>query len=335
MALLDEMLWFRIDDRPADGRARRAATGLAERLGFSSSRVAEVGIVAAELTANVARHAGGGLIGLRRLAGGATAGIDLFAIDAGPGIADLPTVSLDGCSTAGTLGIGLGAIERLSTVAEIYSAPGRGTVVHAVLWPGDRMPDITSASGLARPMTNEEVCGDAYVVIDEPRRRLLVLADGLGHGPLAAVASRAAVQVALDREGGTPLEVLLQEMHARLRQTRGAAVAVAELDWVDRVVRFAGVGNVSGWVVTDRGRQGMPSKPGIVGGQALRPLRPLELPLGPELLVVLHSDGLSEKWDLLGYPGLRGRSPALLAAVLLRDAGVHHDDASVLVSVAR
>jgi hypothetical protein len=44
---------------------------------------------------------------------------------------------------------------------------------------------------------------------------------------------------------------------------------------------------------------------------------------------VMHSDGLSEKWAF--PPMLSGREPILAAASLLRDAGVRHDDASVLV----
>ncbi len=46
----------------------------------------------------------------------------------------------------------------------------------------------------------------------------------------------------------------------------------------------------------------------------------------------MHSDGLSAKWRLDDYPNARGRDPQIVAALLLRDAGVRHDDASVLVA---
>jgi hypothetical protein len=49
--------------------------------------------------------------------------------------------------------------------------------------------------------------------------------------------------------------------------------------------------------------------------------------------VVLHSDGLTERWDLNTYPAL-DRDPTLVAALLLRDAGVRRDDAGVLVMAA-
>lgn len=46
--------------------------------------------------------------------------------------------------------------------------------------------------------------------------------------------------------------------------------------------------------------------------------------------MVLHSDGLTGRWSLADRPGLHLRDPLLIAATLLRDAGAHHDDRSVL-----
>lgn len=332
----EEVTWFRIDDRAGDGRVRRAAVALAERLGFSEGRTAEVAIVATELTTNVARHAGGGAIAVRRLSrasGAVTGGIALLAVDAGPGMTDAAARAVDGESTAGSLGIGLGAVQRLATSAQTYSLPGRGTVIDVAMSPAGSYVEPDHAAALARPMTNEEVCGDAYLVVSEGPRRIVVLADGLGHGPLAAVASQAAIQVAIEKPEAGPAE-MIADMHRRIRHSRGAAVAVAEIDLEKATVDFAGVGNVSGWVVDHDGRRGMPSQPGIVGGGSIKSIRHTTYPLSPGAIVVLHSDGLTEKWDLGSYPGLRTRPPIVVAAVLMRDAGIRHDDASVVVSDA-
>jgi hypothetical protein len=51
-------------------------------------------------------------------------------------------------------------------------------------------------------------------------------------------------------------------------------------------------------------------------------------------VLILHSDGLSARWDLDDYAGLRRRHPALIAGVLFRDHRRLRDDASVVV-VAR
>jgi hypothetical protein len=51
-------------------------------------------------------------------------------------------------------------------------------------------------------------------------------------------------------------------------------------------------------------------------------------------LVVLHSDGLTERWTLDDYPGIATHAPVIIAATLLRDAARRRDDAAVLVARA-
>jgi hypothetical protein len=70
--------------------------------------------------------------------------------------------------------------------------------------------------------------------------------------------------------------------------------------------------------------------PGIVGHK-LRPVQDLVYEVEPDAWVVMHSDGLTEKWDLDRYPGLLSCSPLVVAATVMRDAAVRRDDASVLV----
>ena len=77
----------------------------------------------------------------------------------------------------------------------------------------------------------------------------------------------------------------------------------------------------------------MTSLPGIVGHQ--RPeIREFEYRLPPGAVVVLHTDGLTDRWELTPYPGLLDRQPVLVAATLMRDAGRRRDDAGVLVAKA-
>ncbi len=52
-------------------------------------------------------------------------GIEIIALDKGPGIADVAASLRDGYSTAGTMGGGLGALSRLSDTFEIYTQPGK------------------------------------------------------------------------------------------------------------------------------------------------------------------------------------------------------------------
>jgi hypothetical protein len=45
----------------------------------------------------------------------------------------------------------------------------------------------------------------------------------------------------------------------------------------------------------------------------------------------MHSDGISSRWQLDPYAGLRARHPTLVAAVLFRDFGRQRDDATIVV----
>jgi hypothetical protein len=110
--------------------------------------------------------------------------------------------------------------------------------------------------------------------------------------------------------------------------TRGGALAVVRA--AAGRVTFAGVGNVAGWIVSGTGRQGLISVPGIAGHQARR-LRQFDYQAGPGDVIVLHSDGLTSRWDPRDLPGLVRKDPLVIAAALLGAAGVHRDDAGVLV----
>ena len=319
-----------MDDPSVPGAARRAAMELADRVGFTEARAGEVGIAVTEAATNLLKYARNGALMVRLARSARHAGVELAALDSGPGISDLAAAAADGSSTGGTLGIGLGAIARLGSGYDLHSVPGRGTVLTAAFWPAGVTPDRAGVDGITRAMTGEEVCGDAWAVRPAGDRCLVLVCDGLGHGPLAARASAEAVRAFLADPAEAPAE-LLRRLHRALAGTRGAAAAVACLDYPAGQLRYAGVGNIAGSVVTGDRRSALLCHPGIVGHQ-VRTIRETSYPLAPEGIVVLHSDGLTERWSLADYPGLAGHGPLVIAATLLRDAGLHRDDASVLVA---
>jgi len=327
VAVTDDVAWLRVDDPSSSGTVRRRAAEVAERVGFTEKAVAEISIVATELATNLAKYARDGSVLLRVLHAGQTTGLTLVALDHGPGMRDLSALFADGESTSGTLGIGLGAVRRLAGSYDAHSVPGRGTVVTATFWRADAAAE--PAAGLARPLAGQDECGDAYAVRRTERGLLLMLADGLGHGTLAARASSDCVRSFRDSTEASPA-ALLQQMHRTVSATRGAAVAIAHVDPAGRRMTYAGVGNIAGRIVDGRQRRGLVSTPGIVGHN-LRTVQDVTYELAPHAWVVMHSDGLTDKWDLDTYPGLLTRSPLVVATTLLRDAGVRRDDASVLV----
>lgn len=352
-----EGIWLR-QQVALPGQARRAAAQLARRAGLAADRIAEVELAVTEAAVNLNRHAVDGSLLLRLLSTAAGAAVELLAIDHGPGIADLATARRDGYSSAGSLGVGMGVVERMADTFAVQSLLGRGTVLVA------RFRDRTAApypepvvAGLTRPLSGESVCGDAWAVraLGDRAARvahaapvagdgavpvagdadpdteplLLMLCDGLGHGPLAARASVQAVSAFRRGPADEPTEIV-RTLHRALAGTRGGALAVARIDRRARRVSFCGVGNISAFIVADRGRSSLLSAPGIVGHHLPR-LRGFEADLPPGASLVLHSDGLTERWDPSAMAGLFGHSSTVIAAQLLREAGVRRDDANVVV----
>ncbi|MEV4703518.1 SpoIIE family protein phosphatase [Actinoplanes sp. NPDC049316] len=328
--LLEGGLWFRVEASSAAAAVRRSAERLAVELGMPERRIADLSIVVSEAAGNLVKHADEGVILLRPVRAGTEAGVEIVLIDKGPGMADLLRSFGDGHSTAGTLGIGLGAIVRQAGWCDVHSVPGKGTVLAAQVWP-TAPPAPVWAAGLTRPLTGEPVSGDGFAVRQAGARRQVLVCDGLGHGRLAHAATQEAVRVF----GGLtemPPAAVVDALHRTLGHTRGAALAVAELDQQAGLVRYAGLGNISGTIIAgDGGRRGMVSLPGIAGHQR-RQIREYDYPLPPGAVVLMHTDGVVDRWKATDYPGLLGRSPQVIAATVLRDAGTRRDDAGVLVA---
>lgn len=316
-----------LDDASQVGGARRTVAALARRLALDETESGRASILAAEAAANVLRHGGGGELLVRALSRHEGRGLELLALDAGPGIADVGRALADGHSTAGSSGTGLGAMRRLSTVFEVHSAPAQGTAVLMRLHAG---PAASASARLgvvcvARP--DEQECGDVWEFEPRPTGGRLLVADGLGHGPVAREAALLAVQGAA--RGGESPGRALEEAHRDARGGRGAAIAVADVDLAAREVRFAGFGNVSAVLVDGGQSRSLVSMNGTVGQGVLR-VREFSYPFTPGALLLLFSDGLATHWSLDRYPGLVMRHPSLLAGVLYRDHWRRRDDVTVV-----
>jgi hypothetical protein len=95
------------------------------------------------------------------------------------------------------------------------------------------------------------------------------------------------------------------------------------------VVRYAGVGNISGLLLDGARSRSMVSMSGTIGGGALR-IREFSYPLERDTVLLMYSDGLATHWSLDQQPGLAARHPALLAGVLYRDHWRRRDDVTVV-----
>jgi hypothetical protein len=293
-----------------------------------------VGLVVTEAARNLLKHAGGGEMIFRAFDQAGALGVEVLALDKGPGIENVSRSFQDGYSTAGTPGTGLGAIARIATLHDIYTQPGRGTALLARIRKRSRLaplaPGPLEAGVVSVPKRGEPVCGDSWGFSLNTAGARLIVADGLGHGLLASEASRAAVRIAEELPTVSGVH-LLERIHHALRSTRGAAVAVAEVHAGRGLVQFTGVGNIAGIVLSPSGAvQRMVSHPGTAGHETHRIVE-FQYQWHPGSLLVLHSDGVSSSWSLEKYPGLAGRHPSLIAGVLYRDHHRERDDATVAV----
>jgi anti-sigma regulatory factor (Ser/Thr protein kinase) len=321
-----------ITESSQTGEARRVAIALATRLGFQETQRGKVGIVVTEVANNLIQHAQGGVLLLRLLEQDSAIGIEVLSLDKGRGMVDVDECLQDGFSTGGTLGNGLGAIRRLSGLLEIYSIPNQGTALLAHLWSDSALhpPQKTLEIGvICLPKLGEEVSGDAWAYQVDNCHSLLLVADGLGHGPAAATAASQAVRIFQEHHRSPG--AIVEAAHAALRSTRGAAIAIAEIDFEQKSVRFAGIGNIAASIFSVTKRHHLLSHNGTVGHE-VRKIQELSYPWYANGLLIMHSDGLDSKWQLDRYPGLSEKHPSLIAGVLYRDFNRERDDVTVLVA---
>jgi anti-sigma regulatory factor (Ser/Thr protein kinase) len=325
---------IRATDASHAGEARRHAASYAEQMKFSEGDRGALAIAVTEITTNLVKHAGHGIVLIQPLVQNGSRGIRVLGVDKGPGIGDIAGALADGHSTAGTAGNGLGAIQRLAHAFDIYSMPNVGTAVVADFWFNRKMPRLPIEAGVVSvPINGEDVCGDGWSANKIGDSTVFMVVDGLGHGILASEAAREAENV-FDQSSSPSPTTILQDAHDSLRKTRGAAMAIARIDPDRGLVSFAGVGNIGASIVSPTGSRGMTSHNGIVGHQ-LHKIQEFSFPWNPDGLLVMHSDGMNTRWDLKAYPGIWSKHPALIAGLLYRDFARERDDVTVLVAKAR
>lgn len=316
-----------VTDESSVGEVRRKAQAAARRLNLDETESGKLALLATEVSRNTLIHGGGGQIVFAGSIGDTGSRVRVLALDKGSGIPNLANAMSDGYSTAGTLGGGMGAMKRMSSALDIFTAQS-GTIVMMEL--GETaQPGEMPIAGMAVPLQGESVCGDGWCSYQTAERALILLVDGLGHGIGAYEAAQEAITVFKQRTNLKPGEIL-SYMHDALRKTRGAVAAVAEIQPGNKRLVFAGVGNISGVVLNGERSRSLASHNGTLGATALR-IQEFQSGWSPNDILIMHSDGIQSRWDLSSYKGLLARHPFVIGGVLFRDFRRQRDDASVVV----
>ncbi len=157
-----------LSERPRRGRlelhdsshvsqSRIGVQAMANDLGFNDTVAGKAAIAVTEVGTNLLRHGGGGTIAVRAMSRGDALGIEVLALDSGAGMKDFAASAVDGVSTGGTRGNGLGAMQRQSDEFDVYTNPGAGTVVRMAFWNRTPEPDasVYEVGVIAVPMKGD------------------------------------------------------------------------------------------------------------------------------------------------------------------------------------
>jgi hypothetical protein len=183
-----------------------------------------------------------------------------------------------------------------------------------------------------RALGGADVSGDLHLVAPHAAGLLVAVADGLGHGPMAALAARTAMTVLAGHAGGSVTE-LMTLCHEALRPTRGAVLSIASFDVTAGTVVWLGVGNVEGVMIRREGsaresRKALLLRGGVIGHR-IPPLRAATLSTRIGDVLIFATDGIAA-----GFAAIEtgDRPPQDLADEILRRCGKDTDDALVLVA---
>jgi serine/threonine protein phosphatase PrpC len=256
-------------------------------------------------------------------------------VDSGPGIADVERAMTDGFSTVGSLGYGLGAVNRLMDELEITSQ-GRGvggTRIVCRRWSVPELPLVNSCPldfGVAtRPYPGKAVNGDAFVIEQWDGSALVGVIDGLGHGQFAHQAAQAALQY-VETHLHQPLKAIFRGVGRTCRATQGVVMALARIDWTLGKLTFASVGNVEARIFGSTQPVNFMVRRGVIGLNAPDPVV-TEHRWDSTHVLVLHSDGLKTHWRWEDFAHLQDAAASVVAQQLLQRLARDDDDVAVVV----
>lgn len=174
---------------------------------------------------------------------------------------------------------------------------------------------------------NELFCGDAYDFRHSDGITYLVMADGLGHGRLAEIASSAALNYVREHADDN-FHDLFGGCDAAIRHTRGVALGIVRIDENSGVLQYAGIGNIRAMIFSEGKVSRFISGFGVVGG-GFRKLFIEQRQIMPRNLVIMFTDGLHERADITVYD--TDGDLMLLAHRIFQDHHIPRDDGAILI----
>ena len=313
--------------------ARKQAVRLAASMGFRDIAQAEIEIAVSELGINIVKHARSqGMLRIMPVQAGQSTGLKIIARNMQPTRdqdRDHQKSSLmlgDGVSTTGTLGIGISGVRRLMDEFDVTIDTQGRLIIATIKWLIKANWNRANCSVVSRPLAGEPVSGDAFYLRHLSDGFVFGVIDGLGHGHEAHHAAETAVRV-IDVNHRKPLDVIVDSCHTALENTRGAALSLGCLNYPTGRFFHVGIGNIETRIYVENRMEKLMIYNGTVG-VVLPHFRVSLTPAGYGSLIIMHSDGISDKFELDALD--RRRTPQEITHHIMSRFSRSHDDATVL-----
>ncbi len=325
-------LRFNASDRSYFAIIKKEIHAVAVKAGFTAKRTGEIDIIISEMVSNLSKHAVDGELLVKLIEEEGIQGMEIIAIDNGPGINDVPRMMADGISTTNTLGHGLGAIQRLSDKFQVYSRKDWGTILYSTVYnevlPSFTKPRKIEVRSLIVPKTGETDCGDGFYTKVSKDHVKLFLGDGLGHGKGAQAAVQEAIEAFRICPEDTPRETL-RFIHSAVKKTRGLVGTVVIFDIKERKWSICGIGNIFTRLQGASVSKNYVAHNGIIGLNIPHTMRDEVVDYERGQNLIMCSDGIKTRWDLLRYPGILRCDLAFVGAALFKDFARDTDDMAI------
>lgn len=317
-------------------RVRKAGISMAAALGFSDIECAEIEIVISELGTNIVKHANAnGIVYLTPYVNNGVQGLEIKASDYGGwrenNVASRPTAVenfvQDGFSTSGSLGIGLSGVRRIVDEFDLERKEKGGIEITVKKNIRNNQKTDIGCSAFSRPKFGENYCGDGYFIKQLHKGIFFSIIDTLGHGREAYDVTQKAL-IVIESNYHKPLTNIIDDCHKQLKGERGAAIALGQIDTQNGIFKHISVGNIETRIYgADCIKQ-----PGYFNGTVgviYGSIREGEYPYKKGNCIIMHSDGLSAKFDPDRL--LLRKKPQEIAHHIFMNYAKGHDDATVLV----
>lgn len=326
---------YEIHDKSFVAFVKREIHNAAVHESFSVSRTGIIDIAVSELTSNIIKHAVNGELLARFSRENNRKVFEMICMDSGPGIRNVSNSMKDGVSTTRTLGQGLGALQRLSDIFQVYSIVKWGTVcyckIYASTHPSAARPPAIKVGALNVAKPGQTVSGDGFQIVANSNFTKLFMGDGLGHGPEAYDAVQTAITNFKLCTWNDPAEIL-KFIHNPSRTKRGLVGAAVVADHRLKKWQICSVGNIETSLSDGMLTKKYSSHNGIIGANFPALLINHEIALGKHQCLIMSSDGIRSRWELSHFPSILRYDPIILAAVIYKDNARRNDDMSILIA---